>query len=88
MEFTKYFSNLLKEKGVPHLEVEQYQKIFNIMTLEMRMDETNKLLQLINNQEAQAILNRCNYRLYSKKHNLIGNKTPEDIIQEITIGDF
>lgn len=82
MEFTRYFSSLIKARGVPQLKVSQYQKIFNIMTLEMRIDETNKLLKYTKNAQTKVQLNKRNYSLYAKKHNLLRGKSPEALIKE------
>ena len=48
----------------------------------MRIDETNKLLQKIKDHQAKAILNKRNYSLYSKLHNLTSSKAPEDIFED------
>ncbi|WP_431159089.1 hypothetical protein [Winogradskyella poriferorum] len=84
MKFTTYYSSLLKSKGVPNLTVRQYQKIFNIMILETRIDETNKLLKSSVDPNTKFILNKRNYSLYSKLHNLIRDKCPEDIFRDFT----
>ncbi|WP_431158027.1 hypothetical protein [Winogradskyella poriferorum] len=81
MKFTTYYSSLLKSKGVPNLNVRQYQKIFNIMILETRIDETNKLLKTSVDPNTKFILNKRNYSLYSKLYNLTGDKTPETIFK-------
>ena len=82
MKFTKYYSYLLKSKGVPHLNVSQSQKIFNIMILETRIDETNKILRNTTNPDTKTLLNKRNYSLYSKLHNLTKDKTPEAIFKD------
>jgi hypothetical protein len=43
MKFTRYFSGVIKNQGIPHINVKEYQKLFNIISLEIRIDELTNL---------------------------------------------
>ncbi|HEY5687622.1 MAG TPA: hypothetical protein VIS27_04880 [Yeosuana sp.] len=72
MKYTKYYSGLLRNQGVPNLNVEQYAKLMNIVSLEGRLQE---LLDL-----KESISNREEYYKYDVRINRITNK-----INEITL---
>ncbi|MCF7559415.1 hypothetical protein L3X39_02110 [Sabulilitoribacter multivorans] len=69
MKYTKYFSGVLRNQGVPNLNVEQYARIMNIVSLEGRLQE---LLDL-----KATILNREEYYKYDLRINRITNKIKE-----------
>ena len=83
MKFTYYYSNLLKTNGVPHIGVKQYQYIFNLMALEIRLDEQNKIIQALPNGDAKAALNKHNFNLYNKLNNLTKGKEPKEIMRAL-----
>ena len=72
MKYTKYFSGVLRNQGVPNLNVEQYAKLMNIVSLEGRLQE---LLDI-----KETILNREEYYKYDVRINRITNK-----IKEVTL---
>ena len=43
MQFTKYYSNLLSANGEPHLSLDQHKRLFNIISLECRIDELERI---------------------------------------------
>lgn len=83
MKFTHYYSNLIKAKGIPQLTISQYQKIFNIIILETRIDETNKLLKSNIDSNTKIFLNKRNYNLYSKLYFLTQGKKTDRIIRDL-----
>ncbi|REE07866.1 hypothetical protein DFQ09_11060 [Winogradskyella pacifica] len=83
MEFTHCYSNLLKANGVPHIGVRQYQYTFNIMVLEVRISEQNKIHQSITDSDSKALLYRRSYDLYNKLNTLTKGKEPKDIMKAI-----
>jgi hypothetical protein len=87
MKFTYYYSNLLRSNGVPHIGVKQYQYIFNLMALEIRLDEQNKILQTLPNGEAKAALSRRNFNLYNKLNTLTKAKEPQEIMRALMDSD-
>ena len=46
MKYTKYFSGVIKNQGIPHLNVEQYGRFMNIVSLEGKLQE---LIESIDN---------------------------------------
>jgi hypothetical protein len=82
MKFTNYYSSLLKLQGVPHLNVRKYQRIFNIIIIETRIDETNKLLKSSIDPIPKFIRNKSNYNLYSILPNVTSSKPPEVIFRD------
>jgi len=51
MKYTKYFSGVLRNQGVPNLNVEQYAKLMNIVSLEGRLQELLDIKETIQNRE-------------------------------------
>ncbi|MGS2726530.1 hypothetical protein ACU8DI_07960 [Psychroserpens sp. BH13MA-6] len=43
MEYTNYYSELLKTQGQPHLNLDEHKRLFNIITLESRIDEMERI---------------------------------------------
>jgi len=72
MKYTKYFSGVLRNQGVPNLNVEQYARLMNIVSLEGRLQE---LLDI-----KETITNREEYYKYDVRINRITNK-----IKEVTL---
>jgi hypothetical protein len=69
MKYTKYYSVVLKNQGVPNLNVEQYAKLMNIVSLEGRLQE---LLDI-----KETISNRKEYHKYDVRINRITSKIKE-----------
>ena len=46
MKYKKYFSGVIKNQGIPHLNVEQYGRFMNIVSLEGKLQE---LIESIDN---------------------------------------
>jgi len=69
MKYTKYFSGVLRNQGVPNLNVEQYARLMNIVSLEGRLQE---LLDI-----KETITNREEYYKYDVRINRITNKIKE-----------
>jgi hypothetical protein len=51
MKYTKYFSDVLRNQGVPNLNVEQYARLMNIVSLEGRLQELLDIKATIPNRE-------------------------------------
>lgn len=43
MQFTRYYSRLIKAQGVPHLDTDQHCRLMNIISLEGRLMELESL---------------------------------------------
>ena len=66
MKYTKYFSGVLRNQGVPNLNVEQYARLMNIVSLEGRLQELLDIKDTIQNRE--------DYYKYDVRINRITNK--------------
>ncbi|WP_115460873.1 hypothetical protein [Winogradskyella aurantiaca] len=84
MKFTRYYSSLIKASGVPHLSVEQFQLINNIIALEIRINE-QELINKYLSGDAKVILNKRSYSCYSKLHNLTNGKAPDEVFKNIIV---
>jgi len=51
MIYTKYFSGVLKHQGVPNLNVEQYARLMNIISLEGRLQELMDSTETVINKD-------------------------------------
>lgn len=69
MRFTKYFSCIIRNQGVPNLNVEQYARLMNIVSLEGRLQELLNIKATIQNREE--------YYKYDIRINRITNKIKE-----------
>lgn len=78
MEFTRYYANLLKTKGVLQLNVAQTQRLFNIITLEIRINE----IEHIRNQPNVTHSNNDYMRMkgFMKQLKLLNNSLPPDMV--------
>ena len=68
MKYTKYFSGVLRNQGVPNLNVEQYARLMNIVSLEGRLQELLDIKETLNREE---------YYKYDVRINKITNKIKE-----------
>lgn len=73
MNYTTYYSGLIKAQGMPHISVAQHQKIMNIVHLEGAITHLAKL-----NCDGQSQANKSKYvyQLSVKLHNLTKNEPP------------
>ena len=81
MKFTKYFSGIIKNQGVPHITISEYQKVFNIISLENRIDE---LYRLKNKESSTTRKYRYDIRikqLEDKLHRLTLENTPQNLLK-------
>lgn len=78
MEFTHYYANLLKTKGVLHLNIKQTQRLFNIIALEIRINE----IEHIRNQPNVTHSNNDYIRMkgFVKQLKLLNNSLPPDMV--------
>ena len=72
MKYTKYYSGILRNQGVPNLNVEQYARLMNIISLEGRLQELLDIKETLQNREE--------YYKYDVRINRIINK-----IKEVTL---
>jgi len=63
MIYTKYFSGVLKHQGVPNLNVGQYARLMNIVSLEGRLQELMDSTETVINKDEM-------YKHYVRKNSL------------------
>ncbi|WP_115460655.1 hypothetical protein [Winogradskyella aurantiaca] len=82
MQFTKYYSDLIKAYGIPQLTVEQFQKVMNIVVLESRIAEQNLISKRLTG-DAKVMVGKRNYSSYNQLNNLTQRKEPKELFEEI-----
>ncbi len=83
MRFTRYYSKLLEAQGMPHVNIEQHKRLFNIISLESRLDEVDKLKE---NEKDSELKYKCEVRIYRLKQSLskqTDNAYPKDIMDNM-----
>lgn len=85
MRFTRYYSKLLDAQGMPHISVEQHKRLFNIVTLESRI---NELERLKDNEKDKGLIYNIELRLLRLKdqlQTLTNNQNPKDILTNMLL---
>ena len=85
MKYTKYFSGVLRNQGVPNLNVEQYARLMNIVSLEGRMQELLDLKETITNREEYYKYDVRIKRLLAKIEALTANEPPNALMQHMVL---
>lgn len=83
MRYTKYFSGVLKNQGVPNLSVEQYARFMNIVSLEGRLQELQDLKAHVLNKEEQYKYDIRIYRISNKLKGLTAEQYPKEVMQNM-----
>lgn len=80
MKFTKYYSNLVKSQGLPHLNVAQHCRLMNIISIESALNQ----LEILKKGSGDPHKFEFEmYRLRQKLQSLTGNKFPVELIKEM-----
>ena len=85
MKYTKYFSGVLRNQGVPNLNVEQYARLMNIVSLEGRMQELLDIKESITNREAYYKYDVRIKRLSAKIEALTASRNPNELMQHMVL---
>ena len=83
MRYTKYFSGVLKNQGIPHLNVEQYARLMNIVSLEGRLAELNDIKKSIKNPDESYKYDVRIYKISNKIKGLTSDEYPKDVMQDM-----
>ena len=83
MKYTKYFSGVLRNQGVPNLNVEQYAKLMNIVSLESRLQELLDIKETIQNREEYYKYDVRINRITNKIKELSLEALPEELMQNM-----
>lgn len=83
MRYTKYLSKVLKAQGVPHLNVDQYSILMNIVYLEARPAELEDLTRATKEQDKIYQYYLRMHRLQDKISSLTNSKEPQEVLDEL-----
>ncbi|MFD0836695.1 hypothetical protein ACFQ0I_13030 [Mariniflexile aquimaris] len=83
MKYTKYFSGVLRNQGVPNLNVEQFAKLMNIVSLESRMQELLDIKESNKNREEYYKYDVRIKRLQSKILKLTLGEDPNIVLRKM-----
>lgn len=81
MKFTRYFSGIIKNNGIPHIDTNAYQKLFNIVSLENRLDELWQLKEKETSRDRKYRFELRIKDLEDKLNRLTMENTPENILK-------
>ena len=82
MEFTTYYSQLLKTNGRPHFDLENHKLAFNIISLELRLDELHTLEKDIDFKSKRDWFNK-KMRYERQLNNLTHGLRPQDLVKHM-----
>lgn len=80
MQFTRYYSQFIKANGVPHLNLEQHQRLFNIISLESRLKELKNWSIKFKNSSLERENEYRMFLLRNKIDALTNKKYPKDLL--------
>ncbi|WP_370476141.1 hypothetical protein [Tamlana flava] len=80
MHLSKYYANLLAAQGIPHLNVGETRRLFNIIVLEARIDE---LAKIIEHRELSRTELLRKERLQDKLYKLTSYKHAADVMADM-----
>ena len=82
MKFTQYYAQILVETGQPHLDLDQHRRLFNIISLENRIDELDKMQCLLNEDKRREHFERSE-SLKKKLRQLTNHSVPHLVFAEM-----
>ena len=84
MEFTTYYSKIINIQGQqPNLNFEQHKRLFNIVALEMRLDELKRFETLKNEPDWQRKLFARQQSLKEQLRPLIKHEVAAHVLEEM-----
>ena len=81
MKFTRYFSGVIKNQGIPHIDVNEYCRLFNIITLEAKLEELYKLQDKGRSHNTKYMLDIRIHDLKTKLDRLTMENTPQNVLK-------
>jgi hypothetical protein len=85
MKYTKYFSGVLRNQGVPNLNVEQYARLIYIVSLEGRLQELLDIKETIQNREEYYKYDIRVKRLSAKLRELTLSEKPNEVMRSMLL---
>jgi len=83
MKYTKYFSGVLRNQGVPNLNIEQYARLMNIVFLEVRLQELLEIKESIQNPQECYKYDVRIKTVYKKITDLTIIANPSDVMRDM-----
>ncbi|MBJ2174188.1 hypothetical protein JBL43_08060 [Aureibaculum sp. A20] len=77
MNFTKYFSLIVKQNGVPHLNNDQFRRFMNIVSVEAKIEELQSL-----NFNSPVIFKNIEMKK-NKLSRLTKDQTPKELLKQM-----
>ena len=81
MKFTRYFAGVIKNQGIPHIDVNEYRRLFNIITLEAKLEELYKLQDNGRSHNTKYMLDIRIHDLKTKLDRLTMENTPQNVLK-------
>lgn len=81
MKFTRYFSGVIKNQGIPHIDVDEYRRLFNIISLEAKLEEIYKLKDNERNNDRKYVLDVRIHDLKETLNRLTMENTPQNVLK-------
>ena len=81
MKFTRYFAGVIKNQGIPHIDVNEYQRLFNIIALEAKLEELYKLQDKGRSHNTKYMLDIRIHDLKTKLDRLTMENTPQNVLK-------
>ena len=81
MKFTRYFAGVIKNQGIPHIGINEYQRLFNIITLEAKLEELYRLKDKERNHNMKYTLDIRIHDLKTKLDRLTMENSPQNVLK-------
>jgi len=83
MQFTRYYSRLIKANGVPNLDVEQHCRLMNIISLEGQLNALEKLKKGLSNSDGYHAYDVKIHKVNLQIKKLTLGKYPKDVVHDM-----
>jgi|25_taG_2_1085351.scaffolds.fasta_scaffold16115_2 hypothetical protein len=81
MKFTRYFAAIIKNQGIPHIDVNEYRRLFNIISLEAKLEELYRLKDNERNHDRKYMLDSRIHDLKIQLDRLTLENTPQNVLK-------
>ncbi len=83
MKYSKYFGNLVNEKGQPNLSVQQFKRMMNIIATENKIEGLLIAKKMNKNKDLYYQYDLIIFKYDRVLTKLTGNQKPMDLIEEM-----
>jgi hypothetical protein len=81
MKFTRYFSRVLRENGTPDIDVNEYQRMLNIIVIENQIEILNKVKMSYRHHDKIRFMETELLKLNSLLNRLTMENKPENLLR-------